>query len=110
MSHPDIGGMAEQDGFAFDGCAEPPRDRLRRDILAIDAVQDLLQLEGRKRPVDRGPRRFDRISPAAKLLRDSPADLKARPARRKERTDATDELARRFLLDREHAETEQHPM
>ena len=67
-----------------DPCWRPSRraTRLRRDVLAIDAVDDLVDLEGRKRPVDRRPRRFDRIALAAKFVGDAPADLKARPARR----------------------------
>src|SRR6185437_15354846 len=95
---PDIGRMTQQRGFALDYRAEPPRHGLRPRIGAVDAVNDLLQLEGRKRPVDRGPRGFDGIALAAKLLRNPPADLEAGPARRKERADAADELSRRFLL------------
>ena len=61
-------------------------------------------------PVDRRPRRFDRITLAAAFAGDAPADLKARPARRIQRPDASDKSAACFFLDREHAEAMQRPM
>ena len=59
-------------------------------LLAIDAVDDLVDLEGREHPVDRRPRRFHRITLAAEFVGDAPADLKARPPRRRPRPDAAD--------------------
>src|SRR5262245_13488734 len=73
-------------------------------------MDDLVDLEHRKRPVDRRPRRFHGIALAASGAIDAPADLKARPARRAPRPDAADILAARFFLDSEHAETVQRPM
>ena len=102
--------MAEQHRLALRMRAEPPRDGLRGRIFAIDAVDDPVQFECRKRPVDRGPRRFDGITLAAELLCDTPTDLEPRPDRRIERADASDECAAGLFLDHEHAEAMQHPM
>ena len=52
-----------------------------------------VDLESRKRPVDRRPRRLDRIALAAKLLRNAPADFEARPTRRKPRPHPADVFA-----------------
>src|SRR5690242_18496307 len=61
-------------------------------------------------PVDRRPRRLDRVTLAAKRAGDAPADLEAGPTRRTPRADAADEPAGGFLLDHEIAETVQRPM
>ena len=53
--------MAEQFDFTILAGAQPPRHTLRRDVLAIDAVDDLLDVEGRKRPIDRRPRGLGRV-------------------------------------------------
>src|SRR5262245_32148827 len=90
--------------------AEPPRYGLRGHVLAIDAVDDPVQFERRKRPADRGPCRFDGIALATEFPCYTPADLKPRPDRRTERADASDERAACLLVDHEHAETMQHPM
>src|SRR5580693_530727 len=102
--------MTEQHRSAFIDGAEPPRHSLRCDIFGIDAVNDLVELEGRKRPVDRRPRGFDGVALAAEFRRDAPADLEAGPHRWIERTDAADELAARLLLDHEGAEAVEHPV
>ncbi len=68
--------MAEQVNLALLFGAEAPGHRLGRGIFAVDAVHDLIELEGRKRPVDRCPRRLERIALAAKLAGDAPADFK----------------------------------
>src|SRR5690349_8817802 len=107
MRNPEIDGVTEQHGFALVAGAEPARYRLRGRVFAIDAVNDPIELEGRKRPVDRGPRGLNRIAVAAKLLCDAPADLEAGPDRRIERTDAADEFAARLFLDHERAKTVQ---
>jgi hypothetical protein len=73
-------------------------------------VHDLIELEGRKRPVDRRPRRLERVALAAKLAGDTPADFKARPARRKPRSNPPDEFPAGFFLDNKHAGTVQRPM
>src|SRR6185437_11025395 len=73
-------------------------------------MDDPVEFERRERPVDRCPRCLDRIPFAAKLLRDSPADLEAWPRGRKERTDTSGECPGRFFLDHEHADAMQHPM
>ena len=91
-----------------------PRAAARRLATAaltqINAMDDLVGLEGRKYPVDRRPRRFHRVALAAVLPGDAPANLKAGPARRRPRPDASDIFAARFLLDGEHAEAMQRPM
>src|ERR1700676_4549151 len=91
--------MTEQIGLALLVGPEPSCHRLGGGIFAVDAMNDAVDLEGRERPVDRRARRFDRVALAAKVFRDSPADLKARPARRNPRADAADEGAARFFLD-----------
>ena len=63
--------MAEQIELAVLFGAEPPRHGLRRRVFAIDAVDDAVELEGRERPVDRRPRRLNRITLAAKPVRDT---------------------------------------
>src|SRR5690242_4836912 len=73
-------------------------------------MDDLVDLEGRKHPVDRRPCRFHRITLAATFAGDAPADLETRPPRRAPRPDATDISTARFLLDGEHAEAVQRPM
>src|SRR6266576_3620858 len=108
--HPYIRGMAEQVDLALLFGAEAPGHRLRRRIFAVDAVHDLIELEGRKRPVDRCPRRLERVALAAKLAGDTPADLKARPARRKPGSYPPDEFSAGFFLDSKHAGTVQRPM
>src|SRR6185369_4326494 len=102
--------MAEQHRLALRMRAKPPRYGLRGRVLAIDAVDDPLQFERRKRPVDRGPRRFDGIALAPEFRCNTPADLKPRPDRRIERADPSDERAACLLFDHEHAEAMQHPM
>src|SRR4029079_2118754 len=56
------------------------------------------------------PRRFQRVALAAILFGDTPANLKAGPARRTPRPHPPDIFAARFFLDGEHAETMQRPM
>src|SRR5712672_3443675 len=90
--------------------AEPPRYGLRGRVIAIDAVDDPLQFERRKRPDDRSPRRFDGIALATEFRCNTPADLKPRPDRRVERADPSDERAACLLFDNEHAEAMQDPM
>src|SRR5215212_2600959 len=90
--------------------AEPPRYGLRGRVLAIDAVDDPLQFERRKRPVDRGPRRFDGIALATEFRCHTPADLKPWPDRRLERADTSDKRAACLRFNHEHAEAMQHPM
>src|SRR5437764_8580075 len=108
--HPYIRDMAEQVDLALLFGAEAPGDRLRRDVFAVDAVHDLIELEGRERPIDRCPRRLERVALAAKLAGDTPADLKARPARRKPGSYPPDEFSAGFFLDSKHAGTVQRPM
>src|SRR5713226_5326696 len=102
--------MAEQVGFTLLFGPEAPRHRLRCRVFAVDAVEDPVQFEGRKRPVDRRPRRLERIALAAKLAGDAPADLKARPARRKPGSYPPDEFSTGFFLDNKHAGAVQRPM
>src|SRR5258705_12702173 len=102
--------MAEQAHLALLSGAEAPGHRLGRGILAIDAVHDLIELEGCKRPVDRRPRRLERIALAAKLAGDAPADLKARPTRRKPGSYPPDEVSAGFFLDHKHAGTVHRPV
>src|ERR1700675_2536911 len=90
--------------------AEPSRHALRRGVFLVDAVDDAVEFEGRKAPIDRCPRGLDRIALAAKFAGDAPADFKTRPARRKPWPDPADELAAGFFLDHEHAEAMQRPM
>jgi hypothetical protein len=72
--------MAEQVDLVLLFGAEPPRQGLGRGVFAVDAVDDLVEFEVRERPVDRCPRRFDRITLAAKPAGDAPADFEARRA------------------------------
>jgi hypothetical protein len=102
--------MAEQVDLAALCGPEPARHRLRWGVFAIDAVHDFIEFEGRKRPVDRRPRRLDRITLAAKIARDSPANLETRPARRKPRPHPADIVAGGFFLDYEHTHSMQHPV
>src|SRR6266481_7931995 len=102
--------MAEQIGLALDFGPEPPCHGLGGDILTVDAVDDLLELEGRKRPADRRPRRLERVAVAAKLAGNAPADLKARPARWKPGSYPPDEFSAGFFLDNKHAGAVQRPM
>src|SRR4051794_5606293 len=90
--------------------AEPPRYGLRGRIIAIDAVDDPLQFERRKRPVDRGPPPSGGIPLATKSRRNTPAAPQRRPARRIKRADPSDERAACLLFDHEHAEAMQPPM
>src|SRR5258708_25490640 len=95
--------MAEQvDLMLLDG-AKSPRHRLRWRVFAIDAVADLVEFEGGKRPVDRLPRRLQRVAFAAKFAGNTPADLKTRPTGRKPRSYPTDIIFAGFFLDHKHA-------
>jgi hypothetical protein len=69
--------MAEQFDLATLARTQPARHTLRGDILAIDTVDDFLDIEGRKRPIDGSPRRLNRVTLAAKFAGDAPADLKS---------------------------------
>src|ERR1700686_89820 len=89
---------------------EPSCHRLRRGVFLVDAGDDAVEFEGRKRPVDRRPRCLTRVALAAKFAGNAPSDFKTRPARWKPRPDPADEFSGRFLLDHEHADTMQHPM
>ena len=61
----------------------------------IDAMDDFVDLEGGKHPVDRRPRRFHRITLATVFPGDAPADLKTRPLRRRKWSDPSDIFAAR---------------
>src|SRR3984885_4636095 len=102
--------MPEQIDLVLLAGAEPPRHGLRGDVFAIDAMDDAVDLEGREHPVDGRARRLDGVAPAAKIAGDAPADLEARPARRKPRPDPSDKFASALFLDHEHAEAMQRPM
>src|SRR5712664_1578325 len=102
--------MAEQVGLALFFGPEPSGHGLRRRVFVVDAVDDLIKLEGRESPVDRRPRRFDSIALAAEIAGNTPADFKARPARRKPRPDPSSESSACFFLDHEHAHAMQRPM
>src|SRR3954454_9548326 len=65
---PDVGGMAEQFVLALLFSPEPPRHALRPDVLAVDAVDDMIQLEGGESPIDRRARRLDRVALVLGLL------------------------------------------
>ena len=52
MRDPDIREMAEQIELSLLFSAEPPSDGLRGCVLAVDAMDDLIQLERRKGPID----------------------------------------------------------
>src|ERR1700738_4032925 len=65
--HPHVSYMAEQVDLVFLFGPEPSRDGLWRDAFAVDAVDDLVELEGRERPIDRCPRRLNRVALAAKF-------------------------------------------
>src|SRR3981081_4636435 len=102
--------MAEQNDLAALFGAEPPRHGLRRRIFAIDAMDDFIDLEGRKRPIDHRPGRLDGVTLAAKFAGDPPTDFKPRPVLRTPWPDPPGEFARGFFLDHEHADAIQHPM
>src|SRR3954454_13550228 len=110
MCYPDIREMAKQIELVLLFSAQPPSDRLRGGVLAIDAMNDPLQFEGRERPVDCPSRRLRRVSLAAKLASYTPADLKSRPARRKPGSHPSDEFSAGVFLDHKHADAVQHPM
>ena len=57
--------MAEQVGLALFFSAEAPGHGLRRRVFVVDAVDDVIELEGREHPIDRRTRRFDSIALAA---------------------------------------------
>jgi hypothetical protein len=59
--------MAEQVEFAPLFGPDPPCHRLRRGVFAVDAMDDLVEFKGRERPVDRRPRRLNRVALAAKF-------------------------------------------
>src|SRR5258708_39349584 len=101
--------MAEQIELPILAGTEPPRDGLRRRILAIDGMDDFFDVEDFKYPLDRRPRRFQPIALAAKFRGDAPADFEAGPPRRKPRSDPPDKFSDRFFLDHEHAPPVQHP-
>ena len=102
--------MAEQVDLAL--LSAPSRRATACDAEFSRSMQWMIRssLEGRKRPVDRRPRRLDRIALAAKFLRNAPADFKTRPARRTPRPDPSGEFAARLFLDHEHADAVQRPM
>src|ERR1700675_3967641 len=102
--------MTEQVDLAVNHRPKPPRHALRRGIFAIDAVDDLFDLETRKRPVDRRSRRLDRITLAAKFAGYPPADLKPRPAPGPPPPPPSCEFAGALFLDPKHADAVQHPM
>src|SRR5689334_21703078 len=81
--HPDIGRLAQQDSLAILARAQPPGDGLRRHVHIVDAMDDFVDLEGGKHPIDRRPRRFYRITLAAAFRGDAPTDLETRPLRRR---------------------------
>src|SRR5258708_40013357 len=102
--------MTEQIGLALFFGPEPPCHRFGGGVVAVDAMDDPVELEGREDPVNRRPRCLDRVALAAKLFRNTPADFKARPARRKPWAYPPDKFAGGFLLDHEHADAMQDPM
>jgi len=59
--------MAEQVGLALFFGAEAPGYGLRRRVFLVDAVDDVIELEGREGPIDRRTRRFDSIALAAEI-------------------------------------------
>src|SRR5664279_5609275 len=73
-------------------------------------MDDPIDIERRKGPIDRRSRRFDRKALATKLLRNTPANFEAWPGWREPWTDSSRETARRFLLHREHAEAIKSPV
>src|SRR5918999_3140127 len=96
--------------FAIPPRPQPPRDGLRRCVDGFDAMNDLVDLEGREHPVDRCPRRFHRVALAAVFAVDAPADLKTRPPRWAPRPDAADIAAARVFLDGENYGNVPRPM
>src|SRR6202048_2136956 len=75
----------------------PPRPDLRVQVFAIDPVDDLIEFEIRNCPVDRRPPRLDGVALATKFLCNAPADLEARPGRRKHRPDPAGTFPAGFL-------------
>src|SRR6266550_289687 len=108
--HPHVRDMAEQVGLALLFGPEPPCHRLRCRVFEVDAMDDAIELEGRERPIDRRPRGFDRVTLAAKIIGDIPADFEARPPRRKPRPDPACEFSACPFLDHKHADAMQHPV
>src|SRR6266481_4540855 len=95
--------MAEQVGLALFFGPEAPGYGLRRRVFLVDAVDDVIELEGREGPIDRRTRRFDGIALASETAGNAPADFKARPARRKPRAHPPNESSAGFFLVHEHA-------
>src|SRR6266481_521565 len=102
--------MAEQVGLALFFGPEAPGYGLRRRVFLVDAVDDVIELEGREGPIDRRTRGFDGIALAAEIAGNAPADFKARPARRKPRAHPANESSAGFFLDHEHARAMQRPV
>src|SRR6185437_12524299 len=102
--------MAEQVDLASLFSLEPPRHRLRGGVFAVDDMDDFVDIEGRERPVDRGARGLQRVTLAAKLPCNTPADLKARPARWEPRPHPPDVFSGLSFLDDEHTDAVQDPM
>src|SRR4051794_29560335 len=84
--------MAEQFVLALLFSPEPPRHALRPDVLAVDAVDDMIQLEGGESPIDRRARRLDRVAFVPGLLGNAPADFEMRPPRREPGPDPSDKI------------------
>src|SRR5262249_50698608 len=87
---PDIDDFLAELALALVLGAKPPRHGLRSEVGRIDAMDDAVEGEAGKHPVDRGARRLYRVALAAAFLRDAPADLEAGPARRIPGADAAD--------------------
>jgi hypothetical protein len=96
--------MAEQVDLAFDRRSEVLCHLLRGDVLRADGVDDLVDLETRKDPIDGGRRGLDRVALAAKALGDSPADFKAGPTCGNLRSHEPDIVTGLFFLDHKQAE------
>src|SRR5260370_35325153 len=71
VRHPHIREMAEQVDLVLFFGAEPPCHRLRCGVFLIDAMDDLVEFEGRDRPANRRPRRLHRRALAAKFPQDA---------------------------------------
>src|SRR5258707_8281891 len=67
VRYPYVSDMAEQVDLVRLFGPEPSCHRLRRGVFLIDAMDNLVEFEGRERPVDRRPRRLQCVALAAKF-------------------------------------------
>ena len=89
--------------------AEPPRPEAlrhpdRRTVGVVDRVDDLRPAEGVDRPVDRRGGGLPGVAPPPARPQDPPADLRAGPPERLQRTDPAHPVAGLPFDHREHAE------